>query len=318
MDYQTFFTFLKSDKARFFSSSVSTAVRGREATTTTKNITVKGIWPESLKNYHHGIVVLNGFDLYCRSSVEGKVMGTGNSDKLSQLFIEVDKLRFSGNEFEFDLSIKLGADCDSPECLNFSPGDNEWFDYQFTIAYQVIAYNEGIHSTGKDLSQNYFWRKPFKTRPDIDPNEIFRKDKTLNNQQINGLSGFNVGIPLINKIDINLPKGKGGLIRKRLETPHLLSLDIAITDYTYNAATGNCILDADLFFKNWKPEMHPLSYGNDGKAFINLGLKLLQINDPNAIVESQSIEGKIRWETTQLDQREANDPNSVKSFLFSK
>ena len=97
-----------------------------------------------------------------------------------------------------------------------------------------------------------------------------------------------------------------------------MSLDIAITDYTYNAATGNCILDADLFFKNWKPEMHPLSYGNDGKAFINLGLKLLQINDPNAIVESQSIEGKIRWETTQLDQREANDPNSVKSFLFSK
>ena len=318
LDYQTFFTFLKSDKARFFSSSVSTAVRGREATTTTKNITVKGVWPEALKNYHHGIVVLNGFDLYCRSSVEGKVMGTGNSDKLSQLFIEVDKLRFSGNEIEFDLSIKLGADCDSPECLNFSPGDNEWFDYQFTIAYQVIAYNEGVHTTEKDLSQNYSWRKPFKTRPDIDPNEIFRKDKTLNNQQINGLSGFNVGIPLINKIDINLPKGKGGLIRKRLETPHLLSLDIAITDYTYNGATGNCILDADLFFKNWKPEMHPLSYGNDGKAFINLGLKLLQINDPNAIVESQSIEGKIRWETTQLDQREANDPNSVKSFLFSK
>ena len=115
LDYQTFFTFLKSDKARFFSSSVSTAVRGREATTTTKNITVKGVWPEALKNYHHGIVVLNGFDLYSRSSIEGKVMGTGNSDKLSQLFIEVDKLRFSGNEFEFDLSIKLGADCDSPE-----------------------------------------------------------------------------------------------------------------------------------------------------------------------------------------------------------
>ena len=318
LNYLTYFTFLKTNKARFFSSTISTAIRGREATTTTKIITIKGVLPASLQNYNKGIIVLNGFDLYCRSTDDGKIMGTGNADKLSQLFIEVDKLKFKGNEFEFDLSVKLGADCDSPECLNLTPGDNEWFDYQLTVGYQVIAFNESVHTTSSLLHQQYSWTKPFKTKPDFDPNEIFRRDEVLKNKTIKGLSGFNVGIPLINKIDINLPKGKGGLIRKRLETPHLLALDIAVTDFLYNASTGICTYNADLFFKNWKPQMHPLSYGNDGTAYINLGLKLLQISDPAAFVEIQSIKGKINWETSQLDQREANDPNSVKSFIFMR
>ena len=64
--------------------------------------------------------------------------------------------------------------------------------------------------------------------------------------------------------------------------------------------------------------MHPLSYGNDGEVTINLGVTLLQINDPSAKVETQSLQGKIKWETTQLDQRDADDPNSVKSFVFNK
>lgn len=316
LNYLTYFTYLRTTKARFLSSTVSTVVRGREATTTTKIITVKGVLPPELRNYKHAVVVLNGFDLYCRSSDDGQVMGTSNADKLSQLFLEVDKLKFTGDEFEFDLAIKLGADCDSPECLNLSPGDNEWFDYQLTTAYQLIAFNDDARSTNSSLQQYYSWRKPFKTRPDMDPNEIFRNNFTLINKTIKGAAGFNIGIPVINKIDINLPKGKGGLLRKRLETPHLLSLDIAITDYTYNSSTGICTYNADLFFKNWKPDMHPLSYGNDGKAYINLGLRLLQVNDPAAIVEIQSIKGKINWETSQLDQRQANDANSVKSFIF--
>lgn len=318
LEYQTFFTYLKTQKARFFSSVVSTTVRGREATTSTKTFTVKGAWPKELKGLQQGIVVLNGFDLACSSSNNGKVMGSGKSDKLSQLFINVSQLKIENDSFAFDLTIMLGADCDSPECLNYTPGDNEWFDYQFKIAYQVIAFGEGVHIAEKSLSQYYKWRKPFKTRPDIDPNEIFRQDKVLKNQQINGISGYNVGIPLISKIDITLPKGKGGLLRKRMETPHLLSLDIAISNYTYNAANGNCTLDADLFFKNWKPNMHPLAYGNDGAAYINADIKLLQISDPSAMVEPQSLKGKINWETTQLDQREADDPNAVKSFIFNK
>lgn len=316
LNYLTFFTYLKTDKAKFFSSQVRTAIRGREATTTTKVITVKGKWPAELSKYQHATIVLNGFDLYCRSTDDGKIMGTGNADKLSQLFIDVDKLKFDGDDFEFDLTVKLGADCDSPECLNFSPGDNEWFDYNLTVAYQVIAYNEGVHVSSKELSQYYKWRKPFKTRPDIDPNEIFRNDKTLVNQKIQGATGYNVGVPLISKLEIQLPKGKGGIIRKRMETPHLLSLDMAITDYTYVPGSGSCVFNADLFFKNWKPNMHPLSYGNDGSTSIRLGVKLLQVNDPNVISEEQSVKGVINWQTTQLEQRQANDPNSVKSFVF--
>jgi hypothetical protein len=316
LSYLSYFTYLKTDKAKFFSSSVNTAIRGREATTTTKIITVKGKWPAALKNYNKGIIVLNGFDMYCSSSDNGKIMGTGSADKLSDFFIEVDKLRINGEEFEFDLTVKLGADCDSPECLNFSPGDNEWFDYQLNVAYQVIAYNDGVHNTKKELSQNYSWRKPFKTRPDIDPNEIFRRDKEFKDLKIQGISGYLVGIPLLNKIEINLPKGKGGLVRKRMETPHLLSLDVAITDFTYNTSTGLCVYDADLFFKNWKTNMHPLAYGNDGKASISVGVNLLQINDANAKVEVQSVKGNINWQTTQLEQRQADDPNAVKSFVF--
>ena len=53
-------------------------------------------------------------------------------------------------------------------------------------------------------------------------------------------------------------------------------------------------------------------------AYIKAGIKLIQINDASAIVSAQSLQGKINWETTQLDQREADDPNSVKSFVFNK
>lgn len=64
--------------------------------------------------------------------------------------------------------------------------------------------------------------------------------------------------------------------------------------------------------------MRVLSFGNDGMAYIKAGIKLIQINDASAIVSAQSLQGKINWETTQLDQREADDPNSVKSFVFNK
>ena len=61
-----------------------------------------------------------------------------------------------------------------------------------------------------------------------------------------------------------------------------------------------------------------LSYGNNGSANINLGLKLIQLNDNNAMIETQAVKGTINWETTQLEQRNADDPNSKKSFIYSK
>lgn len=318
LDYTTYFTFLKSEYIRTFSSLISTEIRGREATTTSKNITVKGVWPSALKNYKKGIVVLNGFDIFSRTTDDGDIKGSGVADKLSQLFIEVDNLKIYGDSFEFDLNIKFGADCDSPECLSFTPGDNEWFDYQLSVAYQIIGYDNAVHTSQSNIKQYYTWRKPFKTKPSIDPNEIFREEETIKNKILNGNAGYNVGIPLINKIDINLPKGKGGILRRRMETPHLLSLDLAITDYNYNESTGACNIDADLFFKNWKTNMHALSYGNDGKAIINMGIQLLQINDPYAIVENKNIKGEIKWETSHIDQRPANHPNSIKTFKYSK
>lgn len=318
LTYQSFFTYLKTQKARFFSSVIAATVRGREATTTTKIITVKAALPNELKKYTKGCVLLNGFDLACSTTNNGKVMGSGTADKLSNLYIDVDHLKIEQDSFSFDVTLKLGADCDSPECLNFTPGDNEWFDYQFRVAYQIIMYDNEVHIASKELDQFYKWRKPFKTRPDIDPNEIFRQDKALKNQTIAGVSGYTVGIPALNKIDITLPKGKGGIIRKRMETPHLLALDFAISDFTYSSTSGICNFNADLFFKNWKPNMRVLSFGNDGMAYIKAGIKLIQINDASAIVSAQSLQGKINWETTQLDQREADDPNSVKSFVFNK
>lgn len=318
LNYTTYFTYLKSDMITSFSSVVSAVVQGREATTTTKIITVKGILPENMRKYSNHTVLLNGFDMYCRALGDKNLKGSGNADKLSHLLIDVNNIKIDGNEFQFDLSIQLGADCDSPECVNFTPGDNEWFDYQMAVAYQVMAYNNSVHITEKSINQSYKWYKPFKTRPDIDPNEIYRDRKSLINKTIQGISGYNIGIPAISKIEIDLPKGEGGLLRKRMETPHLLNLDIAITDFKYNVANGICILDADLFFKNWKPGMPLLSYGNNGSVNINVGAKLIQIHDATAQTDQQSVKGNINWETTQLEQRNANDPNSVKSFIYNK
>ena len=98
----------------------------------------------------------------------------------------------------------------------------------------------------------------------------------------------------------------------------MLSLNIAISDYIYEATTGTCTYNADLFFKNWKPNMPILSYGNNGRAYINLGVKLLQINDANAMIEDESVKGTIDWQTTEFEERNANDPNSIKSFMFTK
>lgn len=318
LDYQTFFTYLKTQKAKFFSSIVSCTIRGREATTTTKIITVKGAWPKELKNYTQGTVVLNGFDLATSTRNNGQVLGSGTADKLSELYINIEKLKIENDSFSFDLTVKLGADCDSPECINFTPGDNEWFDYQLRVAYQVIAYNDGVHIASSNATQHYKWWKPLKSRPDIDPNEIFRNDKTLKDKKINGIDGYNIGIPLMNQIDIVIEKGNGGITRKRDETPHLLMLDMAITDFNYNASSGICVYNMDLFFKNWKPNMHPLSFGNDGTVSFKVGLKLLQINDPTAKYEDLWLNGKINWQTTQLDQRDSDDPNAVKSFVFNR
>lgn len=318
LDYTTYFTYLKSNKIRSFSSEIQAIVRGREATSTTKIITVKGKLPEGFKKNQHAFVVLNGFDLYVRNSEDGKIMGTGKADKLSDLIIDVQRLKIENDSFQFDLTISLGADCDSPECLNFTPGDNEWFDYNFTVAYQVIGYNDNVLVTSNSLKQYYRWFKPFTSRPNIDPNEIYREQKAFYNVKLKGASGYNIGIPLINKLEIHLPKEEGGLLRKRLETPHMLSLNIAITRYMYQPSTGICTYNADLFFKNWKPGMPFYAYGNNGKAYINLGLKLLQINDPTAIAEASSIKGFIKWQTADYEDRNANDPNSVKTFIFEK
>lgn len=318
LNYTTYFTYLKSNMINTFSSVVNVVVQGREATTITKVITVKGVLPESMRRNNNFTVLLNGFDIISRSLGDKDLKGSGNSDKLAHLLLDVNNIKITGNEFQFDVTIQLGADCDSPECVNFTPGDNEWFDYQMAVAYQVIAYNNGVHVTDKKINQSYKWYKPMKSRPDIDPNEIFRDRKALNNNTIHGVGGYNIGIPAIRSIEIDLPKGEGGLLRKRLETPHLLNLDIAITDFSYNSANGICVFDADLFFKNWKPNMPLLSYGNNGSANINLGLKLIQLNDNNAMIETQAVKGTINWETTQLEQRNADDPNSKKSFIYSK
>lgn len=318
LQYQSFFTFLNTTKAHFVSSTVTASIRGREATTTSKIISVKGVLPIELLKDKNGIVVLNGFDLYCKNKKDGKIVGTGNADKLLHFFIEVDDLKIIGNQFDFNLAIKFGADCDSPECLNFSLGDNEWFDYQLTVGYQLITFNNDVHVTDSNLQQYYSWKKPSKSKPTIDSNEIFIENYSFIKQTIKGNLGYNLGIPLIHKIDVNIPKGKGGLLFNRLESQHLLALDIAITDYNYMAESGIFNYNADLFFKNWKTNMHPLSFGNNGKAFINLGLKLLQINDLNAITEKKVIKGEINWHTSQFKQRQANDSSSVKSVFFKK
>ena len=90
-------------------------------------------------------------------------------------------------------------------------------------------------------------RKPFKTRPDIDPNEIFRQDKALKNQTIAGVSGYTVGIPALNKIDITLPKGKGGIIRKRMEH-HLLALDFCYFRFLRTVAHPAFVILMPIYF----------------------------------------------------------------------
>ena len=296
---------VQSEHIRFFHNKIKTSLAGSENSTSVVSIEVVTDIPEDMLDYQNFEVILNGFDMYpTQKSEDPQLQGDGTADKLFEFGCMINEAnKTSDDQLEFDLDIKFGADCESPECTRGA--SNDFFDYQLTFYYIVIGYNDELHLTTKSFNNNYSWEKPSTPRADSDINEIFKEDHRLNDVTIQGENSpeWSTGLTLFKGFDFYIEEGEGGFTGDIVEHPHLLALDLSILNEEYDASSDQMTLDLDLFFKNWTAPIPFVSFGNAGAIDFNAHLTLLQFQDDVAITHNTS-EGKIDWYTNPL----FNDP----------
>lgn len=299
--YKTFTTAVTTTADVAFSTGQSSAIiQGAEGSVSSVTIPVE----MAIQNPDHAeaLILLNGFDMYARPGVSENLIGDGQADKLFHFKV------FTANQeraisiqggfvaIRFDLVIELGADCASPEC---SSGPNvDFFDYQVTIAYQLITASESdLSITSSSLSNAYSWERNLENGA----NEIKREDFRLNDQTISG-PGNSGGATLgISSISFTNQKGFGGFDGNSLEYPHMLNFDLAVFNEEYDASSGQMTFDADLFFKNWRAPVPPVSFGGGGSTQFEVGVELLQFHDASMVIEPRPVTGSITWFTNPLN-----------------
>ncbi len=312
LDFKSYSSRVVSEDMLFFNNKIKTQIQGVENSTSVASIEIQTEIPEEMLQYENYEVILNGFDMYpTQRDEDPNLLGDASADKVfefSCLFGEAIKME--DDSLKFDLEIKFGADCASFECSN-GPAIN-YFDYQLTFHYVVIGFNDDVVVTTKSFNNNYAWDKPSTPNANSDVNEIFKEDFRLNNVSIAGTNGSNWsnGITLFKGFNFQIEKGAGGFTGDIIEFPHLLSLDLAILDENYNAATDLMTFDLDLFFKNWTVPIPPLSFGSAGKIDFNADLALLQF-EGNTTITPNTSEGTILWNANPLFPEPPNTDKSV-------
>lgn len=315
LDYTSFFTHITTQNALFAPSSVNLHVYGKEGEEISKIVRVKGKYAEEMRNFKNAVVVFNGLDI--RSSTKEELLyGNGKADKLITFMAGLDNFRFQNGNYEFMIDLKFNADCDSPECIKLGGKSKSWFDYQVKIGYQVIFYNDKIDFTETTVSNAYSWEK--KNGNENTELEIHRDDLGFKNQEVKLKQGFTHALPMIDRVEIHIPKASKGKNGSKEKALHLLALDMALPSFNFNPLEAVCSFDACLFFKNWTFNMHPLSYTTPGAAYLNMGVKVMQINDKSTRIESHQVSDRIDWKTHHLKQMPSTDDKSVSEKLFIK
>lgn len=315
LDYTSFFSYINTQKATFAASSVNLHIYGKEGNELTKIVKVKGKFEEKLKSYKNAVVILNGLDI--RSSTKEELLyGNGKADKLISFKTRLDNLKINNGDYEFMIDLKFNADCDSPECIGLNSKKNKWYDYQVKIGYQIVFYNDDVNFQDALVTNSYAWeKKRGKVKGDF---EIHRDDLGFKRQEVKGKKGFTHALPMINSIEVQVPKAVKGKNGDKSKAVHLLALDIALPQFNYNPLEAICTFDACLFFKNWTYKMHPLSNTFAGEAHLNLGVKIMQVNDKNTMIESHQISDRINWKTNHLNQSVSTNEYSSKESVFIK
>ena len=308
LSYTTFVTAVRTGAdVNFKAGTISTIVQGSEGDAETVYVPIQVIFEDA--HFDVADVLLNGFDMYSRPRGSLDLIGDGQADKLWFLFINFHEVEVSyegaNTIVDFTTRISVGGDCTSPECSN-----NNFFDYQVTVAYQVIAggSNELMISNDYFAKSEYSWQRPM----NAGANEIHREDYTKEDFLLEGQPGFDLGFAGIASVFFRTTKGLGGFDGTSLEYPHMLNFDMAVHNSSYDVTSGDLSLDVDVFFKNWMAPVPPLSFGAGGSVQFSTKLKLIQIADEEGIVESGSYSNSIIWQTNPFNPAPPTGPASLK------
>ena len=304
LNYTSFYASVISEKIQTLQDNISFRMYGKEGETIEASHIVNGHLPDYFNRNVNYAVLIAGLDKYSRTN---GVRGDGKADKIYEFELKLMPITVLDNgDFSFNIQARLAGDCSSPECL--AGPEQDWFDYQITCYYQILAFEGNLLSDS--LYNTYSWDKPTSGRPNPDGKEIFREDHIIE-KTVYGSLGYDQAIIGFNSIFYKLEKGLGGLFGNTLEYPHMLETDIAINKAIYYNETGEMDITADLFFKNWDATMPIVSYGGAGTATFKAGLTMLQWQDSMGKVEQVEQSGKIVWNTSQSDQQPGNAPASL-------
>lgn len=305
LDFTSFYTKIVSEKISTHNDKFSFRVFGKEGETVESNYTITANIPSNFDANHKFVLLISGFDLFSRTKADGPIRGDEKADKIFIFGLNTSNLNVENGKYNFKLSTKLGGDCNSPECIT---GENQnWFDYQIILYYQIIGLPDSSNIESMALSNAYSWEKPSQGKPNPDSKEIFKSDKQIKDKEITGQPNFKNAILGFSGFDYNIAKGLGGLLGNELEYPHMVETDLALLPKNYDATAGKMLFDADLFFKNWDATMPLVSYGGAGSIVFNANINLIQWGDENAIVEyNKSNAGTINWKTSQTNQQAGN------------
>ena len=300
--YKSFITFVRTTSdVEFYYGKTTIILQGEEGSISGDRIrvTVPIEGPERVVR----LLTINGFDMYSRPGVSMDLLGDGQADKLFHFRVAFESVSIAetsdGWEASFSMDVSLGANCTSPECS--SGPVNDFFDYEVTIAWQLILGDLGdLVSTFSLLENSYEWERPLGDRT----NYIKREDFRLKDQQIQGQPGFEAGTVGLRYINFNVEKGLGGFDGTDLEHPHMQYFDMALFDQSYDPATGSISFDADLFFRNWSPPIPPVSFGGGGSLDFEIGAILIQFKEGSS--ETVEYGGEILWLTNPLNPSPPN------------
>ncbi|MBX7225196.1 MAG: hypothetical protein K1X55_04150 [Chitinophagales bacterium] len=304
LNYSSFYTLVTSEKIHTFQNKFSFRMYGKEGETVEAAHEVSGHLPDYFDRNMKYAMLIAGLDKYSRTN---GVRGDGKADKIYDFELKLLPITVMDNgDFSFDIQARLAGDCSSPECL--TGPEQDWFDYQVTCYYQIVAFDGNLVSD--TLYNTYSWEKPSAGRPNPDDKEIFRDAHMIAKKMV-GSEGYDQAILGFNSISYRLEKGLGGLFGNTLEYQHMLETDIAINKAVYDEETGEMDIVADLFFKNWDATMPPVSYGGGGSVAFKAGLTMLQWNDSEGKIEPITQTGSISWNTSQNNQQPGNSPASL-------
>jgi hypothetical protein len=299
LEFTSFYTQVKTTSARFFMDVIEFKVKGDEGEIVKKSVKVTNNLSKELTGLSNYYVLLNGFDLYSDS--------TKGSDKMFKLKISPENLIIDPltGEYSFDIFVEFGADCNTIEC-NLRP-KNQFFSYNFTIAYVIVGGNNGLNVVSDSISNYYTWNRV---------SEIYKEDHGIKSSAI-AASNVNQYYPFailaVKHFDLLVQTGP----RIKDEATHMLTLDLSLHPEGYEPKNNTYYYRTSLFFKPWRKKMRMWATRSNGIADFKLGVYMLQFADEDASIRHLEYSDRYRWKTNVLKHTPSTNPNAVKKYSIT-